>query len=433
MTPLRLIALLLLFGAPAFAAMDGPPRSVSSSKQFVIYCGDPKLRTSTAVQVEDIKREFLATLHDEKDAWKTPIIIQFGPPPNVKHPPRSKIGIFEADDGGNKIQLDIYDAKLAKEPEFGTQVLAALALEYMYRNTRVKAGRPFEQPPPWFVEGLAETMRTRETGLPASIYASLLAAGEAPRIADFVSAQPARLDATSHAIYQAQAASLLDAVEGLPDGPAGLRTYLSQPRRYPSDIDDLVAIYPSLGGNREALGRKWVLAIARASAANRVNLLSERESSRELAAVLDIKPLPDPKRPEVAAMSGPYALPTIARSQNGKFILAQLENNLLRLSMRAHPLYKSLVDEYLRIVRELERKPRSRQEKRIAAAEEMRAGLNRETGELRDFMDWVETTKIKTESPELNKVMEDVDELEEPPSRSDAISRYLDAASERGW
>ncbi len=433
MTPSRLLTFLLLACAPAFAALDGPPRSVSSSKQFVIYCTDPKLRTATAVHAEGIKREFLSTLRDTKDSWKTPIIIQFGPPPNVKRPPRSKIGIFEGDDGQNKIQLDIYDAKLAKEPDFDSQVLTALALEYMYRSTRVRAGRPFEQPPSWFVEGLAENIRTRETGLPASVYAGLLSGGEAPRIADFVSTQPARLDATSRAVYQAQAGALLEVVSALPDGPAGLRTYLSQPRRYPSNVDELVAIYPVLGGNREALARKWVLAIARASAANRSNLLSERESSRELAGILDIKPLPDPKRPEVAAMSGPYALPTIARSQNGKFILAQLENNLLRLSMRAHPLYKSLVDEYLRIVRDLARKPKSKQEKRIATAEDMRARLNRETSELRDFMDWVETTKIKTESPELNKVMEDVEELEQPSSRSDAISRYLDAASERGW
>ena len=132
-------------------------------------------------------------------------------------------------------------------------------------------------------------------------------------------------------------------------------------------------------------------------------------------------------------MSGPYALPAIARSSNGRFILAQLENGLLRLSIRAHPLYKPLVDEYLGIVRELAAKPKRREDKRIAAAEQVRAGLTRETGEARDYVDWVEATKIKTESPEIEQTIENADEMEQPPARTDAISRYLDAVSERDW
>jgi hypothetical protein len=279
------------------------------------------------------------------------------------------------------------------------------------------------------VEGLAERIRTRDAGLPASLYTGLLSTGQAPNLREFLDAQPARLDATSRAIYRAQAAALLEAVLALPDGRSGLRAYLSQPRR--GGADELVAMFPSLGKNRDALGRKWVLAMARASAANRVDLLGQRQTAEELERVLAVKALPDPKRPEVAAMSGPYAMPTIARSQSGKFILSQTEDGLLRLSLRAHPLYKSLVDEYLGIVRELIRKPKSRIDKRIATAEQLRAGLNRETSEARDYLDWVEATKIKTDNPELTKAVEETETIEQAQPRSDAISRYLDAVSER--
>ncbi|MGH8047299.1 MAG: hypothetical protein ACREKL_08630 [Chthoniobacterales bacterium] len=427
----RPAVLLLLCGATALAALDGPPRSVSSSKQFVVYCDEPTTRTKAAVRAEDAKSDFLSLLH-EQDKWKMPIILKFGPPPNSKRPPRFQIGIFEGDNGGNKIQIDIYDPKLVSDPEFDTQILNALALEYMYRRGRVKAGHSFERPPAWLVEGLSERMHTREGGPSAGIYASMLSGSEAPKLGDFLDIQPGRLDLTSQAIYRAQAAAFLEALLALPDGRAGLRAFLSTPRRS-GDVNIIVACFPSLSGNREALGRKWVLAMARASAANRSNLMTERESARELDTILAVKPLPDPKRPEVAAMSGPYALPTIAKSQNGKFILAQLENNLLRASVRAHPLYKSLVDEYLGIVRDLERKPKKKVDKRIAAAEETRAALNRETGEVRDYMDWVETTKIKTRSPELDQALDDVEQTEQPPARTDAISRYLDAASERGY
>jgi hypothetical protein len=422
---------LLALSATAVFAAEPPTRSVSTSKQFIVYSDDAKVRSEALIRAEDLKREFLEFLR-LKDEWKMPIILKFGPPPNVKRPPRFHIGIFEGDSGGNKIQIDIYDPKLSNDPELDAQVIAALTLEYTYRDTPVKAGRSFATPPVWFVEGLSERAQTTDGAIPSGIYGSLLAGDTPPKVTDVLDTRPARLDPTSRAIYRAQSAALLAAIAELPDGRPGLRVYLAKPRRG-TDVNELLGCLPSLGNKREALARKWLLVMARLSATKRSNLMTERETARELDTVLAVKPLPDPKRPEVAAMSGPYALPTIAKSQNGKFILAQLEGNLLRVSTRAHPLHKPIAEEYLRIVRELQRKPKKRVDKRIAAAEEMRAALNRQTGEVRDYMDWVETTKIKTQNTEMQRALDELEELEQPAPRTDAISRYLDAAAERDY
>lgn len=423
------VFLTLLATTAIASAQELATRSTSSSKQFVAYCDDVKLRTDTLSRAEELKREFLDLLR-AKDDWKMPIILKFAPPPNAKRPPKFNLGIYEGDDGSNKIQIDIYDPKLARDPAMNTQILSALVLEYTYRNTPVKAGRSFAKPPAWFVEGLAAKIRSRDQGVPANVYSSLLAGGRSPKLADFLDTRPERLDTTSLALYSAQAAALLEALIALPDGRPGLKAYLSAPRRG-TDANEIVMCFPSLAKNREALSRKWLLAVARGSAADRGNIMTERETAKELDTVLAVKPLPDPKRPEVAAMSGPYALPTIARSQNGKFILAQIESSLMRISVRAHPLYKSLTEEYLRIVQELERKPKRKLHKRIAAAEETRAALTRETGDARDYVDWVETTKVKTQSEEIQHTLDDLEEMDQPPARTDAISRYLDAAEER--
>jgi hypothetical protein len=427
-----LIALLLLAGIRAEAAIELAKRSTSSSGQFIVYTNDPNIRSEVAIRAEDLKTAFLEALH-AKDVWKTPIILNIGvPPPTMKRPPRTLLGVYEGDNGQSKIQIDVFDTGVLKEPEFDTQILGAILIECAYRSTALKAGRSFERPPAWLQQGLAERIRSLQEGSKTSLYASLLATGEPPRLADFLDTPFDRLDSTSKAIYRAQASALVEAVFALPDGRKGLCDYLSVPHRTPSQLSELVAALPSLGGNAEALGRKWVLAIARASAANRVNLLGERDTAKQLDDILLVKALPDPRHPEVASMSGPYAIPTIARSQNGRFILSQTESSLLQLSLRAHPLYKSLVDEYLSITRDLIAKPKRKLEKRIATAEEMRAGLARRTSESRDYLDWVETTKIKTESPELNTTIQDIDEIEEPPARNDAISNYLDTLSERG-
>ncbi len=339
------------------------------------------------------------------------------------------MGIFEGDGGQNKVQIDVFDRNLVKEPDFDSLLVGALVLETTYRATPIKAGKAYQQPPAWLVEGLAERMRTRDAGFPPAFTpaCSRTARRRAARVSRHA-ARAARRDFARHLPGAGRCPTGSRArVARRPLRPAGVSLAAT-----PGGADELVAMFPSLGKNREALGRKWVLAMARASAANRVDLLSQRETADGLDRVLAVKALPDPKRPEVASMSGPYALPTIARSQSGKFILSQTEDGLLRLSLRAHPLYRSLVEEYLGIVRDLIRKPKSRQDKRIATAEQLRAGLNRQTSEARDYLDWVETTKIKTESPELTKAVEETQALEQAPPRNDAISRYLDAISERG-
>jgi hypothetical protein len=434
----RLLAILpLLAGAlaapPATAALDLPAHSQSTSGQFIVYASDANTRSAVAMKAEDIKSKLLDTVRT-RDEWKMPIILNIGStPPNTRRPPRYLLGVYEGDGGKNKLQLDVFDLDLLKEPEFQTQILAALLTEMLYRNTPLKAGRAFAPPPDWVLHGLAMHISSGDNDSNAALYASLLSSTNPPRLSEFLGEQAGRLDPTSLALYSAQAAALLDAVMDLPDGRRHLREYLSAPRRSPGQTSDLVAAFPEAGKDGAALSRKWVLAIARASATNRVDLLGERETAKQLAALLAVQALPDPKHPEVASMSGPYALPPIARSRNGRFILSQLEGGLLRLSIRAHPLYKPLVDEYLAITRALLAKPKRHMDKRIATAEEVRAGLSRETSEARDYLDWVEATKVKTESPDLTATLKAMDDLEEPPPRPDAISRALDAVSERGW
>ncbi len=429
----RLISACLLLVTTSFGALELPNRSISSSGQFVVYANDADLRSKVSMKAEDYKEAFRALL-GIRDEWKLTIILNLGtPPPNTKNPPKSQIGLFEADGGALKIQIDVFDLSFLKHPAFDSQLISAILLEYAYRGSSVKAGRSFEKPPAWVTDAILERVQARDEGHKSSIYATLLASGQTPGLGEFFNTRPENLDSTSRAIFRAQALAMLDAILELPDAKPGLRGYLGDPRRSPSDAREIVRWFPSLAGDRDALGRKWVLAIARASAADRVDLLDRRDTATELDRILDIKALPDPRNPKVAALTGPYALEPIARSQNGRFILVQKGEELLRLSIRSHPIYKPLVDEYLRIVRELTAKPKRRVDKQIAEAEKIRAGLRGESSERESYLDWVEATKVKTESEQFTNLIEDVEKIEQAPERTDAISRYLDAVAERGW
>lgn len=435
MNPATRIILFSVFALATCASAIADPsmRSISSSKQFVVYSADPNLRSQLAIKAEDFKKEVLSQLKLQDD-WKMTIILNAdAAPPESRRAPKFQVGVYEADATTLKIQIDIFDRSFLKEPEFETQLMNAIVLEIMLRGARVRAGRNIDPAPAWFVEGLLERMRTRDGGVRAGLYAGLLAASEPPRIEDFFRTRPENLDPTSRSIYRVQAAALLDALMGQPDGLDGLRTYLSSPRRHPASINEVVESFPSLENDRDNLGRRWILSMARSSATNRIEPLSARKTGEELATILDIQALPDPRNPSVASASGPFALETIARSQNGKFIITQKSEELLRLSTRAHPVYRSLVDEYYRIVSELSAKPKARVEKRIAAAEEARAALRGRVAELQSHMDWVEVNQIQSENQELVVALEDIEEMESPPPRADRISRHLDALAERGW
>mgnify|MGYP001209317893 CR=1 FL=1 len=430
----KTIAFLLPIATTFGAALEMPRRSVSSSEQFVVYADSGPTRSKIAIRAEDLKKEFLDLLQVKENPWKVPIILNIGaPPPNKKRPPKSQFGVYEGDAETAKIQIDVFDLSHLDSSDFDAQILTAVALEYAYRNTPILAGRSFEMPPPWLAEGVLERLQAKRGGVKASLYSSLLAGGKTPKLESFLDTDPARLDPTSRAIYRAQSAAFIEALLDLPEGRKGLREFLSAPRKARGALNDLPAAFPSLQNDREQLGRKWLLAIARASASNRVDPLSTRETATQLAEILDVKPLPDPKHPEVAAMSGPYALETIARSQGGPFILAQTADSLLRLSIRAHPLYKPVVDEYLSIVRELAARPKRRVDKRISAAEQMRAALTQQTTEMNDYIDWVEATQLREENEDVAAAVIEVEAIQSPPPRTDAITRYIDAVAERGW
>jgi hypothetical protein len=409
-------------------------RTVSQSGQFIVFAQESAPRMETARKLDELKTG-LTGMFRIPDTWKMPILVNLEAerPPRQRNPDAFSIGLFESEGDALRIQVDVFDPAFLSTPQFSLEIIRAMLLEIAYRETPIKAGKAFQLPPDWIVEAAFGRLNSNSNLVKPAVYSSLLASESPPELRDFLRLRPASLDSTSRLLYRAQAMALVDALTQLPDGAAGLQNYIRKTRRNPATIEEIISMFPSLAEDKSALGRRWLLAIAKGSATNRADLLSSRETGKELDRILEIKALPDPKNPEVAAMSGPYALESIARSRNGRFILNQLNEELLRLSLRAHPMFQPVVQDYLQIVRELIAKPKRRVDKRVASAEEIRAGLRSHNSEVESFIDWVETTKISEADETTAIAIEEADTIEDPPPRPDAISRHLDAIAERGW
>lgn len=405
-------------------------RSISASQQFIVYYQDKTVRSRLVRKLEDIKAQWLKRL-SMRDTWKAPIIVRLQTlrPPNF---PRISTGVYESDAGELKIQIDIYEPSVLQSADFDIEVFGALCLELAYRNTPLKAGKAFTKPPPWLVEGLYEDSRSGEEGLPPGLYETVIERGPSLKLESFLKERPAMMDATSRAVFRAQAMGLLRAFLSLPDGPVSLANYISKlPTISNTDASALIEAFPALAEDAARLSKLWVLSMANISAVGRIQPLSVEETNKQLTMILDVSAPPDPKKPDEKLEKGPGAFPAIARTDEGRYILKQKADDLLRLEVRAHPLMRPMVAEYRSIVSDLALKPKKNVKTRLVQNGELVAAIVGKSGQVEDFMNWYEASQLQTPSGTFTEVIQSP--LSDPPPRTDQMSRYLNDIEARGW
>jgi len=433
MRPGLIIAGMFLAALPAWTQVKPVPlqRSVSSSKQFVIYFSDGAVRARLARRAEDLKREWLRSLQ-VKDEWKAPIVIQVVPtrPPKA---PRLMTNVYESDGGAMKVQIDIYDPAVMRGTELDLEICRALSLEYMYRAEPPKAGKALTQPPPWLLEGLSEDALTRDEGLPAGLFEMVVKSGPPPKLEAFLKLRPERMDATSRAVYRAQAMGLLRALLSVPGGADSLSSYLQGlPGSNAVDARTLLEKFPQFASDPAGLSKIWTLTLANASAADRVKPLSMAETREQIATLLEIAAPKNPKKPEEGLIQGPEALQAIARSPSGEYTLKRISEDLFHLEMRAHPIMRPVVEEYRTIAMQLADKPKKNLEKRIRKNMELQAAVAGRTGEIEDYLNWFEATQLTTPSREFDVLPPGLNATD-LPERTDAISQLLNGYEGKGW
>lgn len=433
---MRSIALLLCTGIGMWAAplptVVPLQKSTSSSGQFVIYHGDGTLRGRLTRRVEDVKMEWLKVI-GVTDDWTHPIIIQI-PTIRPRTPQKLTTSVFEADGGALKIQIDVYDLTALTTPEFDREIFRALSLEFAYRDISLKAGKSVQQPPAWLLDAFAEEASAKKEGLNTDVYQHLTQTGAPPKFEAFIKLNPERMDPTSRAIYRAQSLALLRALLEQPQGGKNLGTYLAAlPGSSATNARTFYESFPQLEGDSGLLAKIWTLSLARLSASNRIQPLSVEETEKRLAQILDITAPADPKKPDEIKQSGAAAFPQIARSETGRFILRQKQEQLMNLEIRSHPFYRPVVEEYRIIVSELALKPKKNVDKRIAKNGELRTLVLKRCTEINDYVNWFEATQVDTASNKFENSLNlgKGDPLE--TERSDSITRYLDKIDRQGW
>lgn len=429
-TRLLLAAATLALMAPGTARAQGlQQRSISRSEQFVVYCPDIRLRLAVSGYAETAKTGVLETL-GIGDHWKFPIVVNLRVPEAADtHQPLSRVTLVQTDDGW-KTQVDVMlrEGEL-KQVRFPQLIIRAILIEIAYREHPPQQGKSFTLPPSWLVEGLAQSLQTRATGVQpnAGLFRQLIETGHIPKIGDFLGSNVEVMDPTSLAVHDACAASLLDLLANTPGGKASLARMVKGVPESDGDPKALLLRYfPILGGSETSLEKWWALGIARTSTADSHLALSVPETDTQMAALLKLTLVTDPK----TKATSDFALADFKaylKNPGAKKALIECSRGLIALQVQAHPLLRPVVQEYLRIAGELSNGKTRGAEKALESVAAYRHLIVERMDKIDDYLNWYEATQIQEQSGAFNDFLESAKALDKPPpKRDDAISKYID-------
>ncbi len=406
-------------------AVNVPKRSCSASRQFIVYCDDRDIRQRVTIFVEQTKGHVLRAL-GQMDSWKRPIVIQLVPA--TTSIPRQKPLIFNVigSEDGIKIQIDVILGGPLPERSLQSEVIRALLLELAYRDGHVlHAGRPYNEPPAWLIEGIAHSIREQSMGVNADFFNRLIDVNRLPSINEFLGTSCPAIGLASLGLYRAYAYSLLRILQDLPAGRNCLSEYVrSIPTRSEEPVSELTTHFPSLIASRESLEKWWTLSMARLSIANDYEALSVEETENELHKLMTIKVRrKDEKKP---AEFGLGDFKEYLRLPEGTAKIKNRQQDFLRLESRASPLYRPILAGYGDIAFQISRGRTRSTSKRLKMMEQYRQAVLQRMNEIANYLNWMEATQFGRKSDDFEQVLWVAEDLTQPLfEREDPVSLYL--------
>lgn len=418
---LFLITLVICWVENRALAFGVPQRSVSSTRQFTIYCDDNGLRSAVVGFVEVVKTDILGLL-GIADKWKYPVVIHISPERSSESGRTvSAVRIYETE-VGFKVQLDVVLTGDLARAKFREQLARAILLEIAYRDKPAAVSENYlPEPPEWLIYGALEWIDSSKGETVADVFKTLLDAPRPPSLTEFLAQKTFASNSVSEDLYRACSLALVKLLVELPDGRSKLLGLL---RNLPVEGEavTLAKYFPELAGDSKKLEKWWMLSLARLSAGNRYLGLSFEETSRKLDALLLVR---IPGKDEAFKLENFKEYLKLPQSRH---VLSTLGAELLALAANASPLYRPVVAEYHQLTLLLAHGKTKGVSQRLSQLATDRERITERIHQISDYMNWFEATQMTT----LSGAFESYLQTARTPKpvhykRKDAISLYLDA------
>ncbi len=407
------------------APVDPKTRSVSGSKQFIVYCPDPELRGRITGIVEEWKLDVFRLLGETLNRSKIPVVITVDKAQTTKATP-VRFQVIATPEGP-KIEIN---AEIGDDPaaiNLRKQIVRAVLLDFAYRDRPpIRAGETYREAPWWLVDGAIEIFRRRDSGVASDLFQRLVENNKLPAIADFLALRDGNIGETAAAIDSAFAMALVQALVDQPNGRTNLANLL---RHWPDNGDDpitaLAKEFPALAGGGSALQKWWTLNLARFGAADRYKGLSTEETDRQLTAILSLEVTVGKAATKKKFAPGDFA--EYLKLPGARAELESKQRALVALSTQANALLQPVISEYSEMFSLLARGKTRHIAERIASADQFRTVVLHRMGAITDYLNWYEATQLNTRSSDFDSYLKAAEEMAHPDLKpSPEISRYLD-------
>lgn len=400
------------------AAATTPERSISTSRQFLVYGPDIGLRSAICDLAERTKRDLLQRL-GRGDEWATPIVVRAqSRQANSPETPRAALN-FSQTGFALKLQLDLTIDPDVAQPEIRRELLGAILLEMMYRSAPdLSAGTTYIPPPDWLLDGLGA-----HAGSTLCVLAGPAAAHEILPLEEFLRQRPRLLDAPGRALYGAYSVALVEFLTQMPNGRPRLARFISDlPSASHDAMADLQRHFPELLDATGGPKNTWISHIARLSARQTHQLLSSQETERILNGMLSV-------RISNAGSEKKYqlhAFPAFIREPAARPALIRLGRDLSTLVGQANPIYRPVIYEYERVAARLTRGKTHGIAERLAGLVAARERIAAQMRKIDDYLNWFEATQPRRLSGVFGDYMKAADSAVRAEPRRDPISIYVD-------
>jgi hypothetical protein len=412
----RAIFTLSIFAFQSLRAAP-PERSMSPSRQFIVYGADARVRGAVSELAERTKSDLLAVLH-QRDGWTTPVLINLQTP-RATRPELPGAAFRVSQTGfGLKLQLDLMLASDLDVTAIERELLRVLLVEMIYRNQpNVAPGTVLAQPPAWLVDGMLAAAPGQDR---SPLIEALLSSDEPVSLQRFLQQNPALLDSPARTLYRAYSTALVQLLLTSDDGAARLVRYIAGLTNASNDpLADLKAQFPALGDEPEKM---WRAHLEQVRAVEGPRLFSFAQTDQRLNEVLQ-----GSGHSATEAQLAQFAQKKKI-SLADKSALAALRQNLLELTLHANPLLQPIVQEYEQITVLLLTGKHRGVAQRLARLKATRTRLAARMSNIDDYMNWFEATQSHTKSGVFVDYLRTATKPTAPEHRRhDPLSVYLDA------
>lgn len=400
----------------------------SYSEQFRITGGDAATRGLAANLAEEAKEELLR-LSEEKDDWKVPVKINLVGQEGGELPKREAVIKLNFNDERYEVLVFVSLSRGLRPLPLKRSVTEALVYAHGLRD------KPFEEDmrflvPPWFVEGLREATAWRLKQTDRRLYDALFQHGGLFKLSDLFAmgdAEFGSIDAASKVAFKVSAGALVMALLEQPEGKVGIRGFMAELPAYDGEMPELLRRhFPDLNLSQTSLAKWWALQLANKGSAPLTEAMSVvatelaleealRLRYRDAEGILQEIPLADWS--QIVGLEEEERVDSVRLAQD----------DLLRLSYRCFPSYRSLLLEYQALLADLGKGETEDFEKSFGALSETRQTMVAKAERARDFLDWFEITRARETSGVFDDYLDLKARLKSQTNlRQDDMSKYLD-------